>query len=65
MRQAARSMRWWLPLAVAWGSLIAVGFVDPLLAWLLCFLSFGLLIEVFTAWFERCGATGGLPDHRQ
>jgi len=47
------------------GLLFYVPWVGPIAAWLLIMLSFGLLLDVGTAWFERAGGTGGLQDHRQ
>jgi hypothetical protein len=57
--------RYWLPLLAALGCLVAVGYVGPLLAWVLIIVAFALVFEAGTAWFAHMTRTGGLSDYKQ
>jgi hypothetical protein len=58
-------MRCWLPLIAGFLCLIATAFVGVIGDWLLMTLSFGLILDGATAWWERAGGTGNLTTHRQ
>ena len=45
--------------------LVAVGFVGPVVGWLLIFAGFALILDGATAMLARAARSGGLPDHRQ
>ncbi len=65
MRWSARRVRFWGPLLLALGCVIAAQRVGPILTWILVITAFGLVLDVATAWFEAAGGTGGTYDHRQ
>lgn len=45
--------------------LIAAQYVGVLVAWLLLFAGFGLIVDGATAMLARAGGAGGLTTHRQ
>lgn len=65
MRAVLGTARYWVPLVAGFLCFVAVGFVGPLVAWLLIFAGFGLILEGATAMLARAARTGGLPTHRQ
>jgi len=65
MRAKLRSLRYWGPLLVACGCLIAAYSVPPVVTYVLVIVAMVLLFEVGTALFERAGGTGNLKDYKQ
>ena len=65
MRAKLRRLRYWGPVIVATGCLVAASYVPPFVAYVLVLASFALLFEAGTAWFARAGGTGGLKDFKQ
>ena len=60
-----RRLRYWGPLIVATGCLVAAYYVPPWVTYVLIIAAFALLSEAGTAWFARAGGTGSLKDYRQ
>jgi hypothetical protein len=65
MRWSISRLRFWGPLTLAFACMVVAQMVGPILTWVLVIFAFALILEVFTAWFEACGGTGGTHDHRQ
>lgn len=65
MRAVTGTARYWIPLVAGFLCFVAVGFVGPLVGWLLIFAGFGLILEGATAMLARAGRAGGMGTHRQ
>lgn len=65
MRATLRHLRYWGPVLLACGCLVAAYSVPSWATYVLVIASFVLLFEAGTAWFARAGGTGGLKDYRQ
>ncbi len=59
------TLRYWLPIAAGFVSLIVAMFTGPIATWLLTILAFGLILDGATAAWARAGGTGNLTNHRQ
>ena len=60
-----RSMRYWMPIALAFALLLLSRSVSPLLAYVFIVAAAGLVFEVGTALLAGASRTGGMHDHRQ
>ena len=60
-----RSMRYWLPIALAFALLLISRSVSPVVAYVLIVAAAALIFEVGTALLAGASRAGGLPDHRQ
>lgn len=60
-----RSLRYWLPIALAFGLLMLSRTVSPLLAYVMVVAAAALVLEVGTALLAGASRTGGMHDHRQ
>lgn len=65
MRAVIGTARYWGPLVLGFLCLVASLYVGVLVAWLLFFAGFGLILDGATAMLARAGAAGGLTSHRQ
>lgn len=60
-----RSMRYWLPVALAVALLLLSRTVSPVMAYVFIVAATALIFEVGTALLAGASRTGGLSDHRQ
>jgi hypothetical protein len=65
MRAALRSARYWGPLVLGLGCLVASTYTGNLASWLLLLAAFALILDGATAMWERAGSTGGMHTYRQ
>lgn len=65
MRVVLGTARYWVPLMAGFLCFVGVGFVGPLVGWLLIFTGFGLILEGGTAMLARAARAGGMGSHRQ
>lgn len=59
MRAVIGTARYWAPLVAGFLCLIAAQYVGVLVAWLLLFAGFGLIVDGATAMLARAGGAGG------
>ena len=60
-----RSMRYWMPIVLAFALLVISRSVSPVLAYVLIVAATALIFEVGTALLAGASRTGGMHDHRQ
>jgi hypothetical protein len=60
-----RSMRYWMPIVLAFALLVISRSVSPVLAYVLIVAATALVFEVGTALLAGANRTGGMHDHRQ
>ena len=60
-----RSMRYWMPIVLAFALLVISRSVSPVLAYVLIVAAAALVFEVGSALLAGASRTGGLHDHRQ
>ncbi|HET9738841.1 MAG TPA: hypothetical protein VFP78_12055 [Solirubrobacteraceae bacterium] len=60
-----RSMRYWMPIVVAFALLVIARSVPPVLAYVLIIAATALIFEVGSALLAGANRTGGMHDHRQ
>jgi hypothetical protein len=65
MRSILGTIRYWLPVLAGIAALIVALFVGTIVAWILLIVSFALLLDGFTAMWERAGGTGNITTYRQ
>jgi zinc transporter ZupT len=60
-----RSMRYWLPVVVAFALLLISRSMSPLLAYVMIVAAAALIFEVGSALLAGASRTGSMHDHRQ
>lgn len=60
-----RSMRYWIPIALAFAFLLLSRSVSPLLAYVFIVAAAACIFDVGTAWLAGASRAGGMHDHRQ
>ena len=65
MRDAVRSARYWGPLVLGLGCVVASTYTGNLVTWLLLLAGFALILDGATAMWARAGGSGGMHTYRQ
>ncbi len=65
MRAAVHTARYWGPLVAGFVCLVVSQYTGPIVALVLFFVAFGLIMDGVTAMWARAARTGGLTSYRQ
>ena len=65
MRAALRTARYWVPLVAGFLFLVVSQFTGPIVALVLFFVAFALILDGMTAMWARAARAGGLTSYRQ